>query len=488
MRKIYLPGKQFKILIFSLSLFLNLVICCNTAGQTQQVFNTTGSFTIPLGVTQITVECWGAGGNGGSTINNGTKTGGGGGGAYARKLLTVTPSTSYNFTVGTGGGDTYFINATTVLAKGGSSVAAESTIGTAGGSALSSIGDQVYGGGNGGNAGANTGGGGSSAGNSANGNNASGVTGGAAPGGGGAGANGLAANANGSVGNTPGGGGSGGWKQGSGGSLGAGAIGKVVISYYLLTSTSAATPCQNTSATVTLSATAANLPIGTYTVTYNLTGANTATNAIATMTTTAAGTLIYSTINLPNTGSTTITVTKLVSGFYASSSIGASNTSTFTVSSAAQPTVSAGSATTFCAGGSVILTSSAASTYQWYNAGVLISGETSQTYSANSSAVYTVVVTNAAGCVSVASSGTTVTVNSLPSTPAITPSGPTTFCADGSVTLTSSTASTYQWYKNAVLIPGATNQPYSPTTSGTYTVVVTNVARSEERRVGKECW
>jgi hypothetical protein len=41
-------------------------------------------------------------------------------------------------------------------------------------------------------------------------------------------------------------------------------------------------------------------------------------------------------------------------------------------------------------------------------------------------------------------------------------------------TLTSSTATTYQWYMNGVLIPGATSMTYNPTVSGIYVVRITD--------------
>src|SRR5690606_2629585 len=63
-----------------------------------------------------------------------------------------------------------------------------------------------------------------------------------------------------------------------------------------------------------------------------------------------------------------------------------------------------------------------------------------------------------------------ITVNALPATPTITNSGATTFCSGGSVTLTSSAGSSYLWSN------GATTQAISPTTSGTYSVQVTNAA------------
>lgn len=58
----------------------------------------------------------------------------------------------------------------------------------------------------------------------------------------------------------------------------------------------------------------------------------------------------------------------------------------------------------------------------------------------------------------------TGTINTVPQTPTISQSG---------VTLTSSESTGNQWYLNGVLIPGATNQTYTVTANGDYTVVVT---------------
>src|SRR5207253_6893567 len=101
-----------------------------------------------------------------------------------------------------------------------------------------------------------------------------------------------------------------------------------------------------------------------------------------------------------------------------------------------------------------------------------IGGETNQTYIANASGNYTVTVTDGNSC-SATSAPTTVTVNPIPATPTITPGGPTTFCAGGSVTLTSSSASGNQWYKDGNSIGGATGNTYNATTTGSYTVIVT---------------
>ena len=142
-----------------------------------------------------------------------------------------------------------------------------------------------------------------------------------------------------------------------------------------------------------------------------------------------------------------------------------SNAATLTVNaSPAQPTITAIGATTFCAGGSVTLTSSAGSTYLWSN------GAVSQSINVTTSGNYTVQVTNASGCQSVPSAATSVTVNPVPTQPTITAGGPTTLCTGGSVTLTSSTGVTYLWSN------GATTQSIDVTAAGSYTVQVASGA------------
>ena len=126
------------------------------------------------------------------------------------------------------------------------------------------------------------------------------------------------------------------------------------------------------------------------------------------------------------------------------------------------PIITAGGPTTFCTGGSVILTSSAGNIYLWSN------GATTQGINVTASGIYTVRVTNANGCQSAVSAATNVTVNGLPPVPTITSGGPTTFCAGGSVTLTSGAGTSYLWSN------GATTQSINAIISGSYTVKVTN--------------
>jgi subtilisin-like proprotein convertase family protein len=73
---------------------------------------------------------------------------------------------------------------------------------------------------------------------------------------------------------------------------------------------------------------------------------------------------------------------------------------------------------------------------------------------------------NCAGCFSSTSQSTTVNV--APATPTITAGGPLTFCENGSVTLTSSSATGNVWTPG-----GATTQAINATASGLYSVTVT---------------
>ena len=68
-----------------------------------------------------------------------------------------------------------------------------------------------------------------------------------------------------------------------------------------------------------------------------------------------------------------------------------------------------------------------------------------------------------------------ILVNGLPNS-TISTSNPVTFCFGGSVLLTanSGTGLTHVWKKNGIVIPSQTNQTYNATTSGDYTVTVTN--------------
>src|SRR5258708_14089464 len=98
----------------------------------------------------------------------------------------------------------------------------------------------------------------------------------------------------------------------------------------------------------------------------------------------------------------------------------------------------------------------------------MLAGATSQTYIAGAAGGYSVVVT-ANGCNSSPSATMTVTISAGPPVPTITPGGPTTFCAGGSVTLSSSSNGDNQWYLNSNPISTPPSQAYVPTAPRNYT-------------------
>ncbi|CAM3400032.1 T9SS type A sorting domain-containing protein [Flavobacterium longum] len=172
--------------------------------------------------------------------------------------------------------------------------------------------------------------------------------------------------------------------------------------------------------------------------------------------------------NVWSNGATTPSITVTEAGSYSvsvnngSCDSAVSGATTVTVNALpATPTITASGATTFCAGGSVILTSSSATGNVWSN------GATTPSITVTEAGSYSVSVNNG-NCDSAVSGATTVTVNALPATPTITASGATTFCAGGSVTLTSSSPTGNLWSN------GATTPSITVTDSGSYSVSVNN--------------
>lgn len=109
-------------------------------------------------------------------------------------------------------------------------------------------------------------------------------------------------------------------------------------------------------------------------------------------------------------------------------------------------------------------------TYQWLLNNAPISAANGSTYTATAAGTYAVIVSINSACPDT-SSTLTLTVNSSPSN-VVNISGPTSFCTGGQVTLTatSGTGYTYQWYNGTTAIPGATSASYNATQSGSYSV------------------
>ena len=120
--------------------------------------------------------------------------------------------------------------------------------------------------------------------------------------------------------------------------------------------------------------------------------------------------------------------------------------------------------TTICEGDSVSLFASTGVgySYQWQRNGTPISGAMGSVYAAREEGGYTVAVTDGQSCMA----------TSAPEAVTVLPAPQPGISVDGAG-LTTGSFSSYQWYRNGTLIPGATGQRYTPTDEGEYTVVVT---------------
>ena len=355
-----------------LKIFLILIISIFYTTANAQTFThpviTSGSFALPAGIDEVTVEAWGAGGAGGAALTGGglaRGAGGGGGGAYAKGKISTIGIQSLPVVVGatnaggTGngnaGGASYITGFTSIFnAPGGpggianllsgsapsgvsGATGAIGSISTANGGAsgggsnsLLSLGLSSGSGGNGANFGAGAGGAG------------------------GAGVVSLiGANNSGNPGNIYGGGGAGAASSSNLQNGGSGARGHVNITYtcktYSLTGISAANVCAATGNTslVQLTSSAAGLPIGTYSVTYNR--SSPAGNGLtATMTVTTAGSGQFTASGLNVVGNSTITVTGLTSIDCSTTNL--NNQTTIVVGTT--PTITLGATTAKCSSSS----------------------------------------------------------------------------------------------------------------------------------------
>lgn len=140
-----------------------------------------------------------------------------------------------------------------------------------------------------------------------------------------------------------------------------------------------------------------------------------------------------------------------------------SNAVTVTASSALMPVIIA-NATSFCTGDSVTLTATVpAHSYQWNVNDEQIPGATFSTIAAKTGGNFSVSETNNDGCIA-KSQPISIQQKPIPLKPMVTQTGND---------LKSGAPAGNQWYKSGVLITGATSQTFTPTTSGNYSVQVT---------------
>ena len=224
--------------------------------------------------------------------------------------------------------------------------------------------------------------------------------------------------------------------------------------------------CKATSAATTI--TVSSLPIA------NITAPATTFCSGSSVVLTASSGSSYKWFNGTTQVGTALTYTATAAGSYtvevtnASGCKATSAATTITVNTLPAATITA-SATSFCTGGSAVLTASAGASYKWFNGTTQVG--TAATYTATAAGSYTVEVTNSAGC-KATSAATIIIVNTLPAA-TITASA-TSFCTGGSAVLTASAGASYKWFKGTTQV--GTAATYTATAAGLYTVEVTNSA------------
>ena len=177
-------------------------------------------------------------------------------------------------------------------------------------------------------------------------------------------------------------------------------------------------------------------------------------------------------------GATTQSITVSMSGNYTVTVTTATCTSTttpiaVTVNPKPSASVTAGGPTVVCQPNTVLLTSSAGSSWLWSN------GATTQSITVSTGGNYAVIVTNAQGCVSDASAAVPVTVSPQPAV-SISAAPYTRLLPGLKTTLTASVtppgAYSYIWMKNGNAVPGATAATLLVNLDqlGSYAVKVTN--------------
>lgn len=125
-----------------------------------------------------------------------------------------------------------------------------------------------------------------------------------------------------------------------------------------------------------------------------------------------------------------------------------------------------------CSGATAVLNANTGTgyTFQWKLNGNNIAGATQALYNATNGGNYTVAITSQCG--SSTSASTTVGISAISAS--VTPAGTATICAGLAQTFTANSGYnySYQWYRNGIAQPGATNQNYSNSSNGNYSVAV----------------
>ncbi len=161
-----------------------------------------------------------------------------------------------------------------------------------------------------------------------------------------------------------------------------------------------------------------------------------------------------------NTGDTSNSITVSTSGTYSvvvTDSQGCTGSDVISVTFAPVPIVDLGNDSTYCVGGVLLNAGNPGATYLWST------GATSQTLTVSTGGIFWVTVSYGSGCTAAD------TISFISNGPVVALGPDTVICGNGSLTLNAgSGGTTYQWNT------GANTSTINVSTSGTYSVLVTN--------------
>ncbi|MEM6270740.1 MAG: T9SS type A sorting domain-containing protein [Bacteroidota bacterium] len=138
-------------------------------------------------------------------------------------------------------------------------------------------------------------------------------------------------------------------------------------------------------------------------------------------------------------------------------------------------TFSPSGAPEICIGNQLVITGTAGVSYQWFQNGSALPGETNQTLTTGTAGRYNLLLTDANTCTDSAATGVQLIVHPLPVV-TVNPAGADTLCAGDSLALTATAAgdTAYQWYRSGNLLPGANTNPFFGDMTGIYNVILTD--------------
>lgn len=244
------------------------------------------------------------------------------------------------------------------------------------------------------------------------------------------------------------------------------------------TGIAASSPCKGSAATLTV--VSSTLASGSYTASYDISGANSGSGYTDVLTVSGTnGTLPIQASVIANAGATTITINSLTSAAGCVANLSTGNTANFTVN-ALPAAVSVAGAGTYCGGATLAASNGSSGTiyYQGTSSGGTSTAIPSASQTVSGSGTYYFRAQSSAGCWG-AEGSAIVAINSLPS--AVTASGAGTFCNAATISATNGGSGT-------IYFQGTTSGGTSTATPATSQIVTASGTYYFRAQSSAGCW